>query len=86
MLMSRNNSKTGNIKLCFSVAIDDVFSLFAGFLREMDLFNHVGMPKKSSLLSLNCKAKDGSSQTKKDFSPMDGDNKCHSYFTITIKS
>lgn len=25
MLMSRNNSKTGNIKLCFSVAIDDVF-------------------------------------------------------------
>lgn len=52
MLMSRNNSKTGNIKLCFSVAIDDVFFLFGSSLREMDLYNHVGMPKENSLHSL----------------------------------
>ena len=48
MLMSRNNSKTGNIKLCFSVAIDDVFFLFGSSLRGMDLYNHVGMPKKTA--------------------------------------
>lgn len=48
MLMSRNNSKTGNIKLCFSVTIDNVFSLFESSLREMDLYNHGGMPKKSA--------------------------------------
>lgn len=46
MLMSRNNSKTGNIKLCFSVTIDNVFSLFESSLKEMDLYNHGGMPPK----------------------------------------
>lgn len=52
MLMSRNNSKTGNIKLCFSVAIDDVLFLFGSSLREMNLYNHVSMPKENSLHSL----------------------------------
>lgn len=47
--MSRNNSKIGNIKLCFSVAVDDVFSLFGSSLSKMDLYNHVGMPPKKQL-------------------------------------
>lgn len=49
MLMSRNNSKIGNIKLCFSVATDDVFFLFGSSLREMSLYNHIGMPKGKQL-------------------------------------
>lgn len=47
--MSRNNSKIGNIKLRSSVAVDDVFSLFGSSLREMDLYNHVGMPPQKQL-------------------------------------
>lgn len=47
--MSRNNSKIGSIKLCFSVAVDDVFSLFGSSLRGMDLYNHVGMPPEKQL-------------------------------------
>lgn len=66
--MSRNNSKRGNIKLCFSVAIDDVFSLLGSSLREMDLYNYVGMPQQSSLLSLDWKTKHNFSETKIVFS------------------
>lgn len=52
MLMSRDNSKTSNIKLCFSVTIDDVFSSFGSSFKKVDLYNHAGMPNESSLLSL----------------------------------
>ena len=34
MLMSRDNSKTSNIKLCFSVTIDDVFSSFGSSFKN----------------------------------------------------
>lgn len=34
MLMSRDNSKTSTIKLCFSVTVDDVFSLFGTSFRK----------------------------------------------------
>ena len=34
MLMSRDNSKTSNIKLCFSVTIDGVFSSFGSSFKK----------------------------------------------------